>query len=128
MKRNLSPAQCEKTLNTCPPANQDWQDNLNRRARAIKYRNLLRDHKNMNMSSQAKLLVKSGASKNELAKLTELSVNDIQSILDGHEYPYFKNAWIRIMNEPDDFAHCKLSDEDRLSPDEKFDLLMKRNK
>jgi len=74
------------------------------------------------------ILQKFDVSKEELARLLELRVSDISLILEGKWYPYMKNAWIRIMNEPDDFSCTKLSADDRLSPDEKWELLLKRTK
>ena len=128
-KKNLSPVQCERQLEQCDPLRMRYQEHLSRREKATTMRHYARNNAAMPKATLVKIILqKFDVSKEELARLLELQVSDISLILEGKWYPYMNNAWIRIMNEPDDFSRTKLSADDRLSPDEKWELLLKRTK
>ena len=128
-KKNLSPVQCERQLDQFDALKQRYIEHKSRRDQASGMRAYARKHTGMKKDTLIKNILRIfDVSKEQLASLLEIRVDDINLMLEGKWYPYMNNAWIRIMNEPDDFTSTKLSANDKLSLDEKFELLLKRCK
>ena len=64
----------------------------------------------------------------ELAEILDIRPDDIKAVMEGRIYPYVRSAWNQIMREPDDLSNRKLRDDEKLSNDEKWELMMKRTK
>lgn len=128
MKKRMSPALSERAVDRYEETSRHNEHKSNR-SKAFKYRAFARAHSNESIPSIAQQLINQWLTVKELANLLNLSESDIESLLKGNVYPYVRNAWISIMNEPDDFSQYKLGEADRsLTNDEKWELFRKNKK
>lgn len=64
-----------------------------RRHKTQDVRMLLAKHQRKSLPEQAKVLLNTGYTKNEIAKLLDLRSGDIDALLRNDVYPYIKNQW-----------------------------------
>lgn len=128
MKKTLSPVLTERALDKCDPSLR-YQEHQERRERARLMRAFARKNTALPLDQQIKkILHLFMISEAELAEILDIRPDDIKAAMEGRVYPYVRNAWNQIMREPDDLSSRKLRADEKLSNDEKWELMMKRTK
>lgn len=128
MKKTLSPALTDRTLDKWDPSLR-YQEHQERRERARLMRAFARKNTALPLDQQIKkILHLFMITEAELAEILDIRPDDIKAVMEGRIYPYVRSAWNQIMREPDDLSNRKLRDDEKLSNDEKWELMMKRTK
>lgn len=128
MKKTLSPVLTDRTLDKWDPSLR-YQEHQERRERARLMRAFARKNTALPLDQQIKkILHLFMITEAELAEILDIRPDDIKAVMEGRIYPYVRSAWNQIMREPDDLSNRKLRDDEKLSNDEKWELMMKRTK
>lgn len=128
MKKTLSPVLTERALDKWDPSLR-YQEHQERRERARLMRAFARKNTALPLDQQIKkILHLFMITEAELAEILDIRPDDIKAAMEGRVYPYVRNAWNQIMREPDDLSSRKLRADEKLSNDEKWELMMKRTK
>lgn len=128
MKKTLSPVLTERTLDKWDPSLR-YQEHQERRERARLMRAFARKNTALPLDQQIKkILHLFMITEAELAEILDIRPDDIKAAMEGRVYPYVRSAWNQIMREPDDLSNRKLRPDEKLSNDEKWELMMKRTK
>lgn len=128
MKKTLSPVLTDRTLDKWDPSLR-YQEHQERRERARLMRAFARKNTALPLDQQIKkILHLFMITEAELAEILDIRPDDIKAVMEGSVYPYVRSAWNQIMREPDDLSNRKLRDDEKLSNDEKWELMMKRTK
>lgn len=128
MKKTLSPVLTDRTLDKWDPSLR-YQEHQERRERARLMRAFARKNTALPLDQQIKkILHLFMITEAELAEILDIRPDDIKAAMEGRVYPYVRSAWNQIMREPDDLSNRKLRDDEKLSNDEKWELMLKRTK
>lgn len=128
MKKTLSPVLTERAVDRWDPSLR-YKEHQERRERARLMRAFARKNTALPLDQQVrKIMQLFMVDAAELASILDLKEHDIAAVLEGKVYPYIRSAWNQIMREPDDMSQRKLTQDEKLSNDEKWELLMKRTK
>lgn len=128
MKKTLSPVLTDRTLDKWDPSLR-YQEHQERRERARLMRAFARKNTALPLDQQIKkILHLFMITEAELAEILDIRPDDIKAVMEGRIYPYVRSAWNQIMREPDDLSNRKLREDEKLSNDEKWELMLKRTK